>query len=278
MSIHFNWEELTANSEEIEQGICDFLHNQFQAITLPPFISSLAVSSFKLGTVPPEVTFKNFSDPFPEFYSETASDDDSLDSEQKSRDSTPVSTPRETSSRDPASCESVSRESTPNIVLDDGFDDTRLNYKLTGDNAGSEMGPEPDDFDVQSYIELKYAGDMQLAITATLLVNYPTPGFISLPVSIKVTNIDIHSLIVAAFIKPRLYISILNDLESANKLKSMDSTNVVKSMKIESEIGDNSDHGAVLRNVSKVEKFVIEQLRNVIREELVWPGWLTLEF
>lgn len=225
MSIHFNWETLTADSEVIEQRICDFLHNQFQAVKLPPFISSLAVSSFKLGSVPPEVTLKHFSDPFPEFYHP---DDDS---------ETPECTP----------------EAEPTEI-------------------------EPGEFDIQSYVELKYAGDMQLAITATLLVNYPTPEFISLPVSIKVTNIDIHSLIVAAFIKPRVYISILNDLDSSNKLSPMEGTNVIKSMKIESEIGDNSEHGAVLRNVTKVEKFVIEQLRNVIREELVWPGWLTLEF
>lgn len=263
MSIEFNWDELTKNAGEIEQQITDFLHAQFQAIQLPPFISSLAVSSFKLGSCPPEVTLKHFSDPFPEF----------VEADKELEEAEREEEPQNSRNRDISP--SLNEGDATTIV----HDEHQLNYALLDEEHGS---PQPHSdvqgpFDMQSYIELKYAGDMQLAITATLLVNYPAPSFISLPLSIRVTNIDIHSLVVAAVVGKRIHLSILNDVQNKDDVVPSERVNVIRSMKIESEIGDNSDHGAVLRNVGKVEKFVLEQLRNVIREELVWPGWLTLE-
>lgn len=252
MSVEFNWERILENSNEIEQGICDFLHAQFQALNLPPFISSLSVSSFKLGNVPPEVVIKHFSDPFPEFYEADKEIDELECDESKNSD--------DSSSTAPAA---FGRHSTPD------FDYRKY-------TESSEANPLASPFDVQSFIEFKYSGDMQLSVMATLLVNYPAPSFISLPFSIKVTNVEIDSLIVAAVIENRVHVSILCDLDDEEAIQS-EPASVIKSMKIDSEIGDNSNDGAVLRNVSKVEKFVLEQLRNVIRDELVWPGWITLE-
>lgn len=260
MSIEFNWDELTRNAGEIEQQITDFLHVQFQAIELPPFISSMAVSSFKLGSCPPEVTLKHFSDPFPEFVEADKELEEAAREENREKET------RENSSF-------ANEEDTTVIV----HDEHQLNYALLDDESPQPQNPADSTFDMQSYIELKYAGDMQLAITATLLVNYPAPSFISLPLSIRITNIDIHSLIVAAVVGKRIHLSILNDVQNKDDVVPSEQVNVIRSMKIESEIGDNSNHGAVLRNVGKVENFVLEQLRTVIREELVWPGWLTLE-
>lgn len=255
MSFEFDWEKVLENSADIEQGICDFLHSQFQSLNLPPFISSLSVSSFKLGNTPPEVVLKHFSDPFAEFYE--------ADKELEEMEGESVPTELDLSD---AGEEHFLHP--PKIDFD---------YKRSTPDASSNgSNPTANPFDVQTFIEFKYSGDMQLSVMATLLVNYPAPSFISLPFSIKVTNVEIDSLIVAAVIKNRVHVSILCDLDEDEAVPSEPAA-VIKSMKIESEIGDNSNNGAVLRNVSKVEKFVLEQLRNVIRDELVWPGWITLE-
>lgn len=50
---------------------------------------------------------------------------------------------------------------------------------------------------------------------------------------------------------------------------------IIKKVKIESEIGEVENNA--LRNVGKVERFLIEQLRNIIRDEIAWPGWLCFD-
>lgn len=303
MSIEFNWEKLLENSSEIEQGICDFLHNQFQSLNLPPFISSLAVSSFKLGSVPPEVVLKHFSDPFADFYdvdkdlddtsSEASSSNGSFSDVEEASDAigntmehkykknngsdfsdvnVELDVASETGEADEAEEANASFQFRRTISENNDVGYTQFKDMETDVQENPMASP----FDIQSFIEFKYSGDMQLSVMATLLVNYPAPSFISLPFSIRVTNVEIDSLIVAAVIKNRVHISIMCDLED-DEVVQTEPASVIKSMKIESEIGDNSNNGAVLRNVSKVEKFVLEQLRNVIKEELVWPGWITLE-
>lgn len=134
----------------------------------------------------------------------------------------------------------------------------------------------PSPLDVQLFVEFAYNGDTQLGITATLLVNYPAPGFISLPLEFKITGIEIHTLAVIAYVKKKVYFSILCDVDENDQMSS-ENVKVIKQLNTESKIGDHGDNGAVLRNVSKVEQFILEQLRHVLRDELVWPGWITLE-
>lgn len=289
MSIEFNWEKLTDDSAAIEQHVCDFLNQQFQSIQLPNFISSLSVQSFKLGSSPPEIVLKHFSDPFPEFY-EISAEIDEQEREEESGSEANESFGKITPEQSPELSAEVSeasdgepnntaiRHSTPNDENGDIEDDSSVNYHLEDESSEAESTNDThkSPFDMQSYIELKYDGDMQLSVSATLLVNYPAPSFISLPVFIKVSQINIHALLVAASIKNRVYLTVMSDVHNRDVVPA-EEVDVIKSMKIESEIGDNSDHGALLRNVGKAEKFVIEQLRNVIRDELVWPGWLTLE-
>lgn len=137
----------------------------------------------------------------------------------------------------------------------------------------------PRELDFQTLVEVKYTGDLQMALSAVLLVNYPSPSFISLPLSIRITGVDIHVLTVIACLDKLVRFSVLCDVDENDEMATEGAeVNVLKNMRIESEIGDNSNHGAVLRNVGKVEKFILEQLRRVLREELVWPGWITLEF
>jgi distribution and morphology protein 12 len=49
---------------------------------------------------------------------------------------------------------------------------------------------------------------------------------------------------------------------------------IIKDLSIESEIGAQD---AVLRNVDKIEKFLLDRLRSIVRDEVAWPGWITFE-
>ncbi|GMF07831.1 unnamed protein product [[Candida] boidinii] len=38
------------------------------------------------------------------------------------------------------------------------------------------------------------------------------------------------------------------------------------------------DHGSILRNISKIEKFLTGTIRSLLVVELAWPSWIELDF
>lgn len=154
-------------------------------------------------------------------------------------------------------------------------------------NASSEdTTPEPssesrrDDDDIQLFLEISYTGNMKLGLVATLLLNYPSPNFISLPLKLTVTGLQVHVLAVLAIIKGKFHFSVISDCQMASadsdQLVPKDTIDIIQNVRIGSEIGDESS-GSVLRNVDKVEAFLLDKIRDLIRDELAWPGWITIE-
>lgn len=50
---------------------------------------------------------------------------------------------------------------------------------------------------------------------------------------------------------------------------------LLREIRVESEIGKKEEGKQVLKNVGKVEKFVLEQVRRILEEEFVWPSFWT---
>ncbi len=50
---------------------------------------------------------------------------------------------------------------------------------------------------------------------------------------------------------------------------------LLREIRVESEIGRQEGGKQVLKNVGKVEKFVLEQVRRIFEEEFVWPSFWT---
>lgn len=163
-----------------------------------------------------------------------------------------------------------------------------------------------DSSDLQTIIEIDYEGDLTMEVTVNLLVNYPSAQFITLPIKLYITDLVIHSLAAVAYMKKSIFVSFLCDLNDAQseyfmKSRGLSGTNerspntpstggnfvdyssptnheridVIKSVKIESEIGELGNN--VLRNVGKVERFLIDQLRRIIRDEIAWPSWVCFD-
>lgn len=155
--------------------------------------------------------------------------------------------------------------------------------------------------DIQFILEMKYTGNLRLEVTVNLLVNYPSPSFISLPIKLHITDLDIHSVVAVAYLKKSVFMSFLCDINDTtmdyfsghynsngphlpihggNFVDYMLGTNreridIIKKIRIESEIGEVENN--VLRNVGKVEKFVVDQLRKIIRDEVAWPSWVCVD-
>jgi distribution and morphology protein 12 len=228
----------------------------------------------------------------------------------------------------------------------------------------TETHPEIDtSLDLQLSVDFDWDSQLYIEIMCDLLVNYPAPEFIRLPVRLKMTDLKIHSLMTIAYIAKRVFISFLCDIEgdpqdspaeganggvgstesaqgsrratsSVTKLptnKGKDRIDILQDMKIEGEIGNiyegntgdevpgsaamfrpqslrastsyygapvemgqpyngmsgsslgedgngNDNNGLVLRNIGKIEKFLITAFRDLMIDELAWPGWIELDF
>lgn len=166
--------------------------------------------------------------------------------------------------------------------------------------------PSKEENDIQIVAEVQYNGDMYIGISVNLLVNYPSSNFILLPIKLKVTDLDIHSILSIAYLKKSVFLSFLCDIDDNNfdyfssdphlsnrnraqssvgasggnfvdyvpRAANRERIDIIKNIKIDSEIGDEERN--VLRNVGKVERFLAEKIRDIIRDELAWPSWICL--
>lgn len=235
--------------------------------------------------------------------------------------------------------------------------------------------------DIQFTLDLEWGSNIYVEVTCSLMVNYPSPGFITLPVRLKISDLTIHSLAVLAYLKHRVFVSFLCDLDEdfdaadADPLKatrrstvtdastadgflntedlgseSGNRVDIIKNMKIEGELCDyresvgtpsesrsnsrgpkqqngeintgprtrsytneinhhrmyssslsekerltlqswsasmtdkegangvdGTGNGSVLRNIGKIEKFLLSALRKVLVNELAWPSWIEID-
>ncbi|KAG7192628.1 Mitochondrial distribution and morphology protein 12 [Scheffersomyces spartinae] len=156
-----------------------------------------------------------------------------------------------------------------------------------------------DESDIQILVEFNYEGDFEIEFSVNLLLNFPSPKFITLPIKLRVTELEIHSLAVIAYLKNSVCFAFLCDVCDAdndyfplllrtgsiamggtivdyvNAANNRERIDIIKNVRIESEIGEMETN--VLRNVGKVEKFLVDQIRSLLRQEIAWPNWICLD-
>ncbi|KAG0325286.1 Mitochondrial distribution and morphology protein 12 [Podila horticola] len=101
--------------------------------------------------------------------------------------------------------------------------------------------------DIQLLLSVQYQGQMGFTVETELLLNYPTFAFLALPVKLVITGFS--------FKEP----------EDPNE-------SILSNVRIESQVGDEQKQ-AVLKNVGKIERFVLEQMRKFITEDFVYPSY-----
>jgi distribution and morphology protein 12 len=135
---------------------------------------------------------------------------------------------------------------------------------------------EPRDEDTQIIARVRYAGDVRVEITCELLFEYPVTNFVALPVKLVITGCTFDGLACVAYIRRRAHFCFLDEDPEAREPTSISGgtesigQSLLKQIHVDSEIGEKGKQ--VLKNVGKVERFVLEQVRRIFEEEFVFPS------
>ncbi|KAA8892940.1 hypothetical protein FN846DRAFT_981148 [Sphaerosporella brunnea] len=131
---------------------------------------------------------------------------------------------------------------------------------------------EPRDEDTQIIARVRYAGNVRVEITCELLFEYPVTNFVALPVKLVITGCTFDGLACVAYIRRRAHFCFLDEDPDTQDRQSTYGRSLLKQINVESEIGEKGKGKQVLKNVGKVERFVLEQVRRIFEEEFVFPS------
>ncbi|TBU35576.1 hypothetical protein BD311DRAFT_647783 [Dichomitus squalens] len=158
----------------------------------------------------------------------------------------------------------------------------------------SAMSAHPN---IQSHLHITWQSNLRITLTTSLLINYPSPMFMSLPIKLSVTGLIFNGEVVVAYEgeRKRVHLCIVDELDPYGPLGSDPEDEapasagagggtragkplpigqrLLPSIYIESEIGQADKH--VLKNVTRVERFIQDVIRKTIEEELVFPNFQT---
>ncbi|OAX41547.1 hypothetical protein K503DRAFT_767562 [Rhizopogon vinicolor AM-OR11-026] len=160
--------------------------------------------------------------------------------------------------------------------------------------------PSPNSPDLQLHLYLNWHSNLRLTLTTSLLINYPSPSFMSLPIKLSVTGLVFTGEVAVAYegSRGRVHLCVLDDLDpygpACRRPRSQTSTppdmdeesgkrdgkplpvgqRLLPTILIESEIGQADKH--VLKNVTRVERFIQDVIRKTVEEELVFPNFHTM--
>lgn len=191
---------------------------------------------------------------------------------------------------------------TPNSSQDHVVFDAASESAIADDSGGQHhpLPPQahtersPDD--LQVVFHATYSGDVRLAITADVFLDYPMPSFVGIPLKLKITGFTFNGVGILAYIKKRAHLCFLSP-EDAEALVGDEPTldpldvdphqasdtekppskvgTLLEDIKIESEMGESESGRQVLKNVGKIEKFILEQVQRIFEDEFVYPSFWT---
>ncbi|KAK0746412.1 hypothetical protein B0T18DRAFT_438402 [Schizothecium vesticola] len=140
--------------------------------------------------------------------------------------------------------------------------------------------------DMQAVFHIKYAGDIKLLLTADILLDYPMPSFVAIPLRLSITGLTFDGVGVLAKIRKQVHFCFLSPEDAQAAASQAESQSrasgagakmgsLLQEIRVESEIGLRENGKQSLKNVSKVERFVLEQVRRIFEEEFVYPSFWT---
>lgn len=157
--------------------------------------------------------------------------------------------------------------------------------------------------DVQTTLHISYSGSLSLSLTAEILLDYPMPSFVGIPLKLQITGLSFDGVALLAYLRHaadaerrKVHFCFLGR-EDAKAMVGQERGDgdgdgdggkgggeeeeeeglggLLREIRVESEIGRQEDGKQVLKNVGKVEKFVLEQVRRIFEDEFVWPSFWT---
>jgi distribution and morphology protein 12 len=131
-------------------------------------------------------------------------------------------------------------------------------------------------------------------MTAEVVLDYPMPSFVGIPMKLNITGMTFDGVGILANIRKRAHLCFLSP-DDAEALVGSEGAAVspevgthpgeatrphsvgglLEEIKIESEMGETEEGKQVLKNVGKIEKFILEQVQRIFEEEFVYPSFWT---
>lgn len=186
---------------------------------------------------------------------------------------------------------------------------------INEDDGEADLGPEgdgdrrryrePRTEDIQAVFRIRYSGDVRLLLTADILLDYPMPSFVGIPLRLSITGLSFDGVGVVAYIRRRVHFCFLSPEDALAAVGADDGEGaqqatdgggqagaeagpsggrpagngkmggLLQEIRVESEIGQREGGKQSLKNVGKVERFVLEQVRRIFEEEFVYPSFWT---
>ncbi|KFA72278.1 hypothetical protein S40288_02463 [Stachybotrys chartarum IBT 40288] len=154
------------------------------------------------------------------------------------------------------------------------------------EDDGMNPRREPRVEDVQAVFRIRYSGNIKLKLTAEILLDYPMPSFVGIPLKLNITGLTFDGVGVLANIRKRVHFCFLSPEDALTAVGSDEQQDgdtehkgrfggLLQEVKVESEIGGRESGRQSLKNVDKVERFVLEQVRRIFEEEFVYPSFWT---
>ncbi|KAI9202861.1 uncharacterized protein BJ171DRAFT_559023 [Polychytrium aggregatum] len=255
MSFDIQWDKLDSG---VAKNLQDFLNKHFEHLTRPSFIGPISIIDLDFGTIPPNIEIKDITDPLTEFY---LPDEDDLDLQHGSGPLDDFDSRADRGFPLPSDVAVVASPGHPHPERN-MWPDTMISEDLMIQQAESLKR----ETDAQVELLVEYKGNMRLSISTELIVNHPTPNFMVLPLTLSLTGFAFSGTLLIAYLGTRINIC-FQEPESGKSL--------LQDVFIESEIGDKNRQ--VLKNVSKIERFIVEQLRKFIDDNLVFPNFHSLD-
>ncbi|EMD38141.1 hypothetical protein CERSUDRAFT_32712, partial [Gelatoporia subvermispora B] len=338
MSFDLEWDKLDAS---LSSKLIDALNRQLANTTRPSFIGPIEVTSFDFGSTSPDIELADLRDIYRDFLEDDLEDDEDDDEPQKVSQLDEEDEDYEWVSRKAIRGKSIGEDgpayhllpphlrygrgagidmfsSTPALrapgdiwspaftSLDTQSDSSSLSPSPPAAQANAAAHPN-----LQLHLHITWHSNMRLTLTTSLLINYPSPMFMSLPIKLSVTGLLFNGEVVVAYEgeRRRIHLCIVDELDPYSPLAgdrpkrdtpSSGSTppdtddytpgsaagtsraskplpigqRLLPSIFIESEIGQADKH--VLKNVTRVERFIQDVIRKTIEEELVFPNFHTV--
>ncbi|SCV73596.1 BQ2448_7522 [Microbotryum intermedium] len=125
---------------------------------------------------------------------------------------------------------------------------------------------------LQIHLRVTYSGNLSIGLATSLLINYPSPKFMTLPLKLSITSLALDGVMLVAFEgdRRRLHVSFVDPTQGQGGLGvASPGARLLSGAVVESEVGQADKH--VLKNVGKVEKFVLDVARASLESELIFP-------
>ncbi|KAI0023746.1 hypothetical protein F4780DRAFT_20926 [Xylariomycetidae sp. FL0641] len=196
-----------------------------------------------------------------------------------------------------ATSSSYYSNSSATAVNDDDDEGEEGEEETAGGKSKTKTKKEPSVDDLQAVFRIRYAGDVRLELTAEILLDYPMPSFVGIPVKLNISGLTFDGVGVVAHIRGRVHFCFLSPEDALAAVGADDAGGeeedgaeeesgsrkagagrlggLLQEIRVESEIGLREGSKQSLKNVGKVEKFVLEQVRRIFEEEFVYPSFWT---